>query len=520
MQYETFCEYLQNLYWYRLFIRQGSYGNGHILKVDRDEITHVGDITLRGHVEGPFIKEQSQKYATDILACVSAHFHGLSCDNYIEWSKTYWTDWTLQQKPMAWWSWKRFAIWKRKQQQLPIILRCYGTSTLILDKVDFHLETTLRGDVPESIVMKKISLLKSSWLSKLGGRYITDHGECKVKRVGLHTCNIHRAENKDMLKQNLWDVPNNKSLLDGEMWIDTGKLGYLLYLPFVSLRSPNGSTRNTAFAFDYDDFLPNPRKRRTLFTLVKEMKKRPLDGYFEKQVLHQCSLGPSNPFKKPASSRKPTNVWEKKWLRLQAVTSHQPNSVLGEILLSGGESVVKFTIEYFSIYAEVINQLKIGRYCACELLARTGRLSLISRHVKGRLKLSGEVSFRPGGFERVWSTVFAAIEVDSVEYLRAAINIDDGALQLLHLRGYRGVTPLGLAVMKNKFKLVTVLLEARANVNQPSWGDETALCLALQIGVSREIIEELIKASAKVIGNDLTGNAIGERLSVKGIFVK
>jgi len=61
---------------------------------------------------------------------------------------------------------------------------------------------------------------------------------------------------------------------------------------------------------------------------------------------------------------------------------------------------------------------------------------------------------------------------------------------------------------------VRVLLEACAEVNQPSWGEETALCLALQFGISREIVEELIKAGAKTTGVDLTGTNIRKQLEV------
>ena len=107
--------------------------------------------------------------------------------------------------------------------------------------------------------------------------------------------------------------------------------------------------------------------------------------------------------------------------------------------------------------------------------------------------------------------MFAALDADNVEYIRAAIALDKKG-KLLNLRAHRGVTALGTAAMNNKIEHVRVLVEARADVNQPSWGDESVLCLGLQFVVSREIIEVLVQAGAKVTGNDLTGKSIACQL--------
>jgi len=269
-------------------------------------------------------------------------------------------------------------------------------------------------------------------------------------------------------------------------------------------------------AFDYDDFLPNPHKRRKLLSLVKKMNKSGLEIYFSEQQMLQYVWGP-----KASTTVKPVwsdmKKWKKLWVKVRAVTSHQPNSVLGQILVEGDSEVVEFTLQYFHISAEIVNKLKIGIYCAVEMLARIGRLSLLERLLSDRLELYGKVHFRTGSFERVWSTIFAAIEADNVEYLKAAIAVGQG--KQLHVRGDQGITALGLAVMKDRIELVKVLLGARAKVNEHSWCDETALCLALQMGISSEVIQELVLAGACVEGCDLTGNRILHQLNEKGIVI-
>lgn len=72
--------------------------------------------------------------------------------------------------------------------------------------------------------------------------------------------------------------------------------------------------------------------------------------------------------------------------------------------------------------------------------------------------------------------------------------------------------------MNDRVELVQILLQASARIDQPSWGDETALCLALQFGVSCGVIHELIKAGANVNGRDLTGNSIDAQLKARSIF--
>jgi len=193
------------------------------------------------------------------------------------------------------------------------------------------------------------------------------------------------------------------------------------------------------------------------------------------------------------------------------------NSVLGEILVEADLSVVKFTLNYFSIDAQVINELKIGNNYAVEVLARCGRLLMVSRLVSGKLRVCGTVLFRKDSFERIWSAIFAAIEVDNVKYLREAIAV--GKQSHLKIQGERGITALGLSVMKNRLDLVKELLKACAIVDQKSWGGETALCLALHFDASAEIIQELINAGANVNGRDLTGNSIRDQLRAKKVFV-
>jgi len=204
-------------------------------------------------------------------------------------------------------------------------------------------------------------------------------------------------------------------------------------------------------------------------------------------------------------------------LRVKAVTSHQPNSVLGQILVEGEDALVRFALKYFSITAEIVNNLMIGFSTAVEKLARVGRLYFVSCLVRGKLKLSGSVLFHPGAsFKRIWSAVFAAIEVGNVEYLQAALALNKS--NQLTMKDDRGITALGLAVIKNKVRLVRVLLKACANVDQPSWGDETVLSLALQFGASREVVEELIQAGAQRNGRDLTKRSIEEELKAKEII--
>jgi hypothetical protein len=193
------------------------------------------------------------------------------------------------------------------------------------------------------------------------------------------------------------------------------------------------------------------------------------------------------------------------------------NCVLGEILLEGHEAVVKFTLSYFSVNAELVNELKIGTYTVVELLARVGRLAMVNRLIHGKLKLCGNVLFREDSFERVWSAVFAAVESDNAKYLQEAVAL--GTKSLLHIRGERGITALGLSVMNNQLELVKVLLKAYVNVDQPSWCDETAICLALHTDASTEVIRELVKAGANISGKDSTGNSISDQLKTRGIFV-
>ena len=93
---------------------------------------------------------------------------------------------------------------------------------------------------------------------------------------------------------------------------------------------------------------------------------------------------------------------DRRWLKVKAVTAHQPNSVLGSILLDGDEHLIKFILRYFEITAAELNQLQVGTYCAVELLARVGRLSFVSGLIDGKLTLAGKVFFiKKLSFQRV-----------------------------------------------------------------------------------------------------------------------
>jgi len=249
------------------------------------------------------------------------------------------------------------------------------------------------------------------------------------------------------------------------------------------------------------------------------MDRKALDKHFSKQKLIKYTRGSLITIKKNSLAWKKARKWEKRWLKLKAVTSHQPNTILGQVLLEEDEIVIKFTLKYFSIDAKIVNQLKIGIYYAVEMLARVGRLLFVSSLVQGRLKLSGEVLFLRNSFRRVWSAVFAAIEVNNVKSLRDALALDEVG-RLLHLRGECGITPLGLSVLNDQPELVQVLLDALAMVDQPSWGDETALGLALQFSVSTAVVKKLIQAGAKLDGQDLTGNSIRAQLEKNRITVR
>lgn len=388
-----------------------------------------------------------------------------------------------------------------------------------IDSIDLDLMTTRNEEVPDNILWEKFVCLEDPSLPirNIGGRWIKHKEKYNEERVGLYISSIAQGFCKSgLFEHTWWDVPYDIKLVSKELSVcDFVKLNSAVHLPFISLL-PSTKDVATAIAFHYDDFLPNPRKRRRLLNLIKQKDKSVLEAYFSKQKMLQYVWGPST-----SSAVSPSwsqmKRWERQWLRLQAVTAHQPNSVLGEILIEGNEEVLEFTLQYFHISAEIVNKLKIGIYYAVERLARIGRLSLLKRLVGGRFELSGKVHFRAGSFERIWSAIFAAIEADKVEYLKAAIAVGQG--KQLHVRGYQGITALGLAVMKNKAELVKVLLVARARVDEPSWGDETALCLALQMGVSRGVIQELIQAGASVNGSDLTGNSIRDQLKEKGIVL-
>merc|ERR1719317_307282 len=101
-----------------------------------------------------------------------------------------------------------------------------------------------------------------------------------------------------------------------------------------------------------------------------------LEAFFNEQQLRKYVWGPSKK-SETCLSWKQMNYWEKLWFRQRAITAHQPNSILGQILIEGDENLLRFALPYFSICAKVVNKLKIGVHYAVERLARVGRLSLL-----------------------------------------------------------------------------------------------------------------------------------------------
>jgi len=162
-----------------------------------------------------------------------------------------------------------------------------------LQRIDFDLKTVARGKVPENIVREKLSLLKypSRWLADIGGQFIESRWKCSGRRIGLCTCDVRRGERVGLLSNQLWDIPNDIGLVTKELKTINNVLtaGYLVYLPFISLELPKGNKSTTAISFDWDDFLPNPQKRRTLLTLIKQMDESCLDAYFGKEKIQQYS---------------------------------------------------------------------------------------------------------------------------------------------------------------------------------------------------------------------------------------
>lgn len=413
---------------------------------------------------------------------------------------------------------------RSSQTQLPFVV-VYNNVKVTVSKIDFNVKTTTKDKVPKDIIRKKLFSTKNLDLllwEDLGIRFIHKKDKYRGKRIGLHCSHLShiyltRCSGLDMY--NWLEVPNNTGLVTKMFHEkDIVENGQAVYLPFVSLPFPSNVNEDTSLGFECDDFLPNPKKRRMLYNLVVHMDTSALDTYFSKKKLLQYTLGTKTCFGLSIFTQNSSNPRENQWVKVQAATAHQPNSILGQILVEGKENLVKFTLQYFTITAEIVNQLVIGYDPAVEKLARVGRLQLISSLVPGILKPFGSVFFHPGvSFKRIWSAVFAAIEADNVKYLKAAIALDKS--KQLNLRDDRGITALGLSVLKNNVELVRVLLRARAKVDQPSWGNETALGLALQVGDSNGIIRELVQAGAKVTGRDLTGKSLKEQIKAKGIDV-
>jgi len=500
-QYESFCDYALDCHFRDLFKAGNWFDIDHsrvILWVENNSITHIGDIKLSGTYS-----MGTPKYM--VVAALCREFRGM----YIRGSDVsmFNSSWSVSKKATRSWLYRDCQTWL--ERQIPI-----DTPRLRVHEANFNVRTTLKTKLSKLLIREQLHQLNPKlWLSKLGVSNSRD-GSCE-KRVAINSIHIPNSVHvhSDWHTHIFWDVPNDVQLLKREGIFDA--LHESVSLPFVSLPL---TQENRAMAFDGDDFLPNPRQRRELFRLVKMMNVNCLEAYFDGHNMIKHTFGHSDLKAKffPDIKNKIRDS-ENRWIKLKAVTSHQPNSVLGQILLEEDDVVIKFTLNYFSISAETINQLKIGSRHAVEMLIRSRRLSLVRPFIAGRLKAFGKVYFRPQSFVRVWSAAFAAIEENNKNSLLAAIALDKGTQ--LHIRGERGITALGLAVINDRAQFVAILLDASANVNQPSWGDETPLGLALNFGVSREIIQKLIKAGAKVNRKDLTGTAIEDQLKSREIFV-
>lgn len=514
MKYDNFGDYAKDNHLHILFRPGDGYGSRHILKVHGGAVTHIGDVTMSGSLS----TSSRSVYKSTVAETLSREFLGISISQrHILFEGE---NWTVRKEPIKVWSWNIYQRWLRKHTPIWRTV-CYRNTefSLCIQRIDFNVQTTSKLELPKKLVREKLLQIDNPkrLLVNTDVHFLKAKDDYKEKRAGFCIFPIlgRNGIHPNWRASKWWDVPNDAEVISKKLKIrNFTKSGYAVYLPFVSLPLTPNQHSFTAMAFDSDDFLPNPEKRRVLHRLVKCMDREGLDGFFQKQKLKRHSWGSMD-----QNEEKSMSNWETRWLRVKAVTSHLPNSVLGQILLEADEAVLKFTLHYFSISANILNKLKIGIYFAVEILTKIGRLSLVSRLIRGKLKLSGKVPFYHKSFQRVWSTAFAAIEVNNVNSLRAAIALDKDGNQL-SIRGERGITALGLAVINNRAELVQVLLEGSAKVDQPSWGDETALGLALQFGISSEIIKKLIKAGAKVDGHDLTGNSIRAQLRAHRITVQ
>jgi len=120
----------------------------------------------------------------------------------------------------------------------------------------------------------------------LGGRFLQCQEKYRGKRIGLHKSFLPRRKGTGLYTYNWWDVTNDAELVSQ---IVASKnfvaLGYVVYLPYISIPFSCDNYKSTAIGFDCDDFLPNPKKRRELFSLVKQMNKSLLDTYFSAKEL-------------------------------------------------------------------------------------------------------------------------------------------------------------------------------------------------------------------------------------------
>jgi len=506
MGYKSFLAYARDICWKRLQ-PGGKYGDRRVLKLSHESVTHIGRIIVEGSLSpaalchDPLVQYRLKSKLKEHFDRMIHSFNRIYLRIVSNGTQVDLARYILNVETSAPWRYRHYRQWYLRA--LPITIDEIDVQ-FIITKIDFNVKKTFKTAMSAYTVSKLWTHFQKPeyWLTDIGGRHLNEKDKNRKVRVGV-------KERSVWSYGDLWDVPEKRFVPACLSYNVKG--GWAFRLPFVSVY--NGYPQNnTTMKFSGDDFLPNPQKRRDLFDLVQKSDSKLLDAHFNEQEVHKKTWDEST----SASTRRlnwpKMGSIDRRWLKVKAITAHQPNSVLGSILLDGDEHLIKFILKYFEITAAELNQLQVGTYCAVELLARVGRLSFVRGLIDGKLTLAGKVFFsKKLSFQRVWSVVFAALDADNVEYLRAAIALDKKG-KLLNLRAHRGVTALGTAVMNNKIEHVRVLVEARADVNQSSWGDESVLCLGLQFGVSQEIIKELVQAGAKVTGNDLTGKSIGSQL--------
>lgn len=514
MKYKSFYEYARDKCWERVKPRDW-WGSRMVIKVDQESITHIGDIRIEGSLPiEHFMDLPRSDLDRTLVKVLNTPFNRMVINEHIS-PRCSWTTgidsmkWAIELRASSEWNWRSLEQWN--MVELPITIYESGAQ-ININKVDFKLKKTVKREMPDDIVRKMWYNIQKEkpyfWFGDLGGRHLHESEKWRRVRLGIQFRRLRSVED-------FWDLPSDSSSVPNSMRYWRGKNVWAFCLPFISVYASHSSI---AMPFSGDEFLPNPQKRRDLFNLIKKRESDLLDAHFNEQTVVKKSWGNENYVKKIELVGKSMSSLDLRWLKVKAITAHQPNSILGSILTEENKHLIEFTLKYFTISASELNHLQVGRCWVVEHLARNGRLSFVSHLVQGEFKLAGDVWFNgKQSFQRTWSVVFAAVELDNVEYLKDAIANDQKG-KLLNLRAHRGVTALGVAVMGNKIEHVSILIDAQADVNQLSWGDETVLCLGLQFGASLEIIQKLVQAGADISGKDLTGNCIRSQLEARRLL--